>query len=37
MATIHEVLGFLIPNGGYVSVGENYEGITFLECEPITK
>jgi hypothetical protein len=37
MATTHEVLGFLIPNGGYVAVGENYEGITFLECESITK
>ena len=37
MATINEVLGFLIPNGGYVARGENYEGIEFLECEPITK
>jgi hypothetical protein len=27
----------LIPDGGYVAVGEDYEGITFLECEPITK
>ena len=37
MATISEVLGMLIPNGGYVAVGEEYEGIQFLECEPITK
>ena len=37
MATINEVLGFLIPNGGYVARGEEYEGIEFLECEPITK
>jgi hypothetical protein len=37
MATISEVLGMLIPNGGYVAVGDKYEGITFLECEPITK
>ena len=27
----------LIPDGGYVQVGEDYEGIEFLECEPITK
>jgi hypothetical protein len=27
----------LIPNGGYVQLGETYEGIEFLECEPITK
>jgi hypothetical protein len=37
MATINEVLGFLIPNGGYVARGEEYEGIEFLECKPITK
>lgn len=37
MATSAQVLGMLIPDGGYVAVGEDYEGITFLECEPITK
>lgn len=37
MATISEVLGMLIPDGGYVARGNEYEGITFLECEPITK
>jgi hypothetical protein len=37
MATIQNVLGMLIPNGGYVARGEEYEGIEFLECEPITK
>jgi len=37
MATIQEVLGMLIPNGGYVARGDQYEGIEFLECEPITK
>jgi hypothetical protein len=37
MATISEVLGFLIPNGGYIARGDDYEGIEFLECEPITK
>lgn len=37
MAKSHQVLAMLIPNGGYVQVGEEYEGIEFLECEPITK
>ena len=37
MAKHYEVLGMLIPGGGYVQTGEDYEGIEFLECEPITK
>ena len=37
MATAQEVLGFLIPNGGWVLTGNEYEGIAFIECEPITK
>jgi hypothetical protein len=37
MATSQEVLSMLIPNGGYVARGEDYEGIEFLECQPITK
>jgi len=37
MATIQNVLGMLIPNGGYVVYGNDYEGIQFLDCEPITK
>jgi hypothetical protein len=37
MAKPNQVLAMLIPNGGYVQVGDTYEGITFLECEPITK
>jgi hypothetical protein len=37
MAQPHEVLAFLIPDGGYVHYGFDYEGIQFLECEPITK
>jgi hypothetical protein len=36
MAKSYEVLGMLIPNGGYVQRGDTYEGIEFLECEPIT-
>ena len=37
MAKSYQVLSMLIPNGGYVQTGETYEGIEFLECEPITK
>jgi hypothetical protein len=37
MATAQQVLGFLIPNGGYLLVGDTYEGIDFVECEPISK
>jgi len=38
MAKSHQVLAFLRPNGGYVQVGQTYEGITFEEqCEPFTK
>ena len=37
MTTASQVLSFLIPNGGYVLVGDTYEGLTFPECEPITK
>ena len=31
------VLEMLIPNGGWIMVGDDYEGIQFLECDPITK
>jgi hypothetical protein len=37
MAKSYEVLAMLRPNGGYVQDGEEFEGIQFLECEPITK
>jgi hypothetical protein len=37
MAKSYQVLSMLIPNGGYVQVGDTYEGIEFIECEPITK
>lgn len=37
MAKASEVLQMLIPNGGWICVGQEYEGIQFLECEPITK
>ena len=37
MATSAEVLAMLIPNGGYTQMGQTYEGITFIEAEPISK
>jgi hypothetical protein len=37
MAKDYEVLGMLIPQGGWVLTGEGYENIEFLECDPITK
>ena len=37
MAQGYQVLEMLLPNGGWYCVGNEYEGIQFLECEPITK
>lgn len=37
MATNYEVLSMLIPDGGYVQVGTEFEGIEFIDCKPITK
>jgi hypothetical protein len=37
MSKASEVLTMLIPNGGWIITGNEYEGIEFLECEPITK
>jgi len=37
MTTGADVLEMLIPNGGWIITGHEYEGIVFLECEPITK
>jgi hypothetical protein len=38
MAKPEEVLMYLRPNGGYVQIGTDYEGITFEpSCEPFTK
>jgi hypothetical protein len=37
MATGAQVLQMLYPNGGWAINGEEYEGIQFIECEPITK
>jgi len=32
-----DVLEFLIPNGGWILSGEDFSGVQFLECEPITE
>jgi hypothetical protein len=37
MTTGADVLNMLIPNGGWAIYGDDYEGIQFIECEPITK
>jgi hypothetical protein len=37
MITGANVLGMLIPTGGWYIAGDDYENIQFLECDPITK
>ena len=37
MANGADVLSYLLPKGGWYISGDEYEGIQFLECEPITK
>lgn len=37
MANGGEVLEMLIPTGGWAISGDEYEGIQFLQCDPITK
>ena len=37
MAKGSDVLSMLIPNGGWVISGDDYSGITFIECDPITE
>lgn len=32
-----DVLRHLIPNGGWVITGDEYAGIQFIECDPITE
>ena len=32
-----DVLHMLIPTGGWIITGNDYEAIEFLNCEPITK
>ncbi len=37
MAKGFEVLEMLIPTGGWVIYGDDWEGVQFIEAEPITK
>jgi len=37
MATGADVLSMLIPTGGWLISGDSFDGITFIEAEPITK
>ena len=37
MATVSDVLTMLIPTGGWVVVGNEWEGVQFIEATPITK
>jgi hypothetical protein len=37
MATGSEVLTMLIPTGGWVIYGDDYDSIQFIEAQPITK
>lgn len=37
MAKGYQVLEMLIPQGGWTISGDSYDGIQFLECEPITE
>jgi hypothetical protein len=37
MATGSDVLTMLIPTGGWAIIGNDFDGISFLECKPITK
>jgi hypothetical protein len=36
MATSSDVMSMIYPDGGWVTVGDDFEGIQFLECQPIT-
>lgn len=37
MATGAEVLEMLIPTGGWVITGDDWNGVQFIEAKPITK
>jgi hypothetical protein len=37
MATASDVLTMLIPDGGWATIGDDYENVQFISCEPITK
>lgn len=37
MAKSSDVLEMLIPTGGWVTRGDNFDDVEFIDCEPITK
>jgi hypothetical protein len=37
MAKGSDVLSLLIPQGGWAITGDDFEGIQFIDCKPITK
>ena len=37
MATSAEVLNMLIPTGGWTITGNDWDGVQFIEAEPITE
>jgi hypothetical protein len=37
MTKASDVLTMLIPTGGWATHGDNFEDITFIEAEPLTK
>jgi hypothetical protein len=37
MATAGEVLTMLIPDGGWIVTGNDYQGIQFIDCDRITE
>lgn len=37
MAKSSDVLEMLIPTGGWVTRGDNFGDVEFIDCEPITK
>jgi hypothetical protein len=37
MARSFEVLEMLIPTGGWVTRGDDFKDVEFIDCEPITK
>ncbi len=37
MATGGEVMSMLKPEGGWAITGDDYEGIQFIDCLPLTK
>ena len=32
-----DIMDLLRPNGGWIMIGDDWEGIEFIDCEPVTK